>query len=281
MSTSFPIALLGFSAFERATFESFFRLAGRRQTAYQIVDDAQQAVLLVANADDPAVMRQLAGKRDEQRVLLIGASDGGTGWPLQPKPIRLMGVLSAVDEVLAPQQVRRAPAARRAAPAQPVAAPAAPAAPQPAAMADDDDILVVDDSDTALRFMQNLLRRFGFKAEVVRSGEQALERVAARPYKFVFLDVVMAGMDGYQTCRAIKQRKNPDGKPPVVVLLTSRGGAIDKIKGSLAGCDAYLVKPLEESDLVAVLTRHDTQIQRSFQQTNLGASTLNPPAKPH
>lgn len=277
MSTSFPIALLGFSAFERATFESFFRLAGRRQTAYQIVDDAQQAVLLIGNADDAAVMRRLAGKRDEQRVLLIGASDGGTGWPLQPRPIRLMGVLSAVDEVLAPQQARQAPAARRSAREQPVPAPAAPPA---AVVADDDDILVVDDSDTALRFMQNLLRRFGFKAEMVHSGEQALERVAARPYKFVFLDVMMAGMDGYQACRAIKQHKNPDGKPPVVVLLTSRGSAIDKIKGSLAGCDAYLVKPLEESALIAVLTRHDTQIQRSFQQTNLGASTLNPPAKP-
>ncbi|MCJ0765467.1 response regulator [Variovorax terrae] len=278
MNTPYPIALLGFSAFERTTFESFFRLAARRQNGYQIVDDAAQAVLLIANADDAAVLQGLLAKPPAQHVLLVGASDGGSGWPRQPRPIKLMSLLTAIDQMLVP---RAAAAPSALVPGFADTRPFAPTDRQPPAarpQPDDDGILVVDDSDTALRFMQNSLRRFGFKAEMVHSGEQALERLAARPYRFVFLDVVMTGMDGYQTCRAIKQRSYPDGKPPVVVLLTSRGGAIDKIKGSLAGCDAYLVKPLDESDLVGILSRYDTQIQRGFQHTDLGTSIPNPDA---
>jgi DNA-binding response OmpR family regulator len=135
-----------------------------------------------------------------------------------------------------------------------------------------DDILVVDDSDIALKFMQNRLSRYGFRVQLVRSGEEALSNLGNRHFKFVFLDVMMEGLDGYQTCRAIKQRKYPNGKPPVVVMLTSRGGTIDKIRGTLAGCDAYLTKPLNESELVGVLAKHDQSIQRGFQETNLGNS---------
>jgi two-component system, cell cycle response regulator len=135
---------------------------------------------------------------------------------------------------------------------------------------DFDHILVVDDSDIALKFMRNRLTRFGFHADLVSSGEEALGRMNTRPYKFVFLDVMMEGLDGYQTCRAIKQRKYSDGKPPVVVILTSRGGTIDKIRGTLAGCDAYLTKPLNERDLIAVLAKHDRNVARGFQQTYFG-----------
>jgi DNA-binding response OmpR family regulator len=83
---------------------------------------------------------------------------------------------------------------------------------------------------------------------------------------------MMEGLDGYQTCRAIKQRKYSDGKPPVVVMLTSRGGTIDKIRGTLAGCDAYLTKPLNERDLIAVLAKHDRNVARGFQETNFGSN---------
>lgn len=138
-----------------------------------------------------------------------------------------------------------------------------------------DDILVVDDSDVALKFMQKRLARYGFRAELVKSGEEALIRVATESYKFVFLEVMMGGLDGYQICRAIKQRKYSSAKPPVVVMLTSRGGSIDKIRGGLAGCDAYLTKPLNEAELLKVLSKHDAQVEKSFRDTNMGGSGLS------
>ncbi len=259
--TPHAIALVGFTSFEHSAFESFFRLA-RRQPGWRIVDDLNAAALILANADDLDVMRDLTAMAPRQPVLLIGASSRGTAWPVQPRPIKLMSVMTAMDQALSPAAKApqpKAPPRRRVpvdeVPTQPLAA--------------DDGILVVDDSETALHFMQNRLRRFGFTAELVHSGEEAIQRIAQRPYKFVFLDVMMEGMDGYQACRSIKQRYYPDGKPPVVVMLTSRTGTIDKAKGKLAGCDAYLAKPLTERDLAAVLTKFDVEIQRSFQTTRM------------
>jgi CheY-like chemotaxis protein len=118
-------------------------------------------------------------------------------------------------------------------------------------------VLLVDDSDIALKYMQNRLRHFGYECDMVRSGEEALAMVATHNYQFVFLDVMMAGLDGYQTCKAIKNNKARRGPAPVVVMLTSKGGTIDKIRGSMAGCDAYLTKPLNDKKLGAVLAKYD------------------------
>ncbi|TAG27858.1 MAG: response regulator [Burkholderiales bacterium] len=355
MSQAHRIVLVGFSSFEKVTFESFFRLAARRPPGYVLVEDPEQAHLAVVNADDAAVLRQCIAKKPAAHVLLIGAQDGGTGWMLQRRPLNLMKVLATVESLLAPSMAATVPAdltAMRSAAALPAAAPAkqmapraAPAAPASPALEarapaaahaaptqrsqgsnagvvdskmrrsvrtgagnlprfessrameglagigatrptpadsalDLDHILVVDDSDIALKFMRNRLSRFGFHADLVNSGEEALGKMNTRPYKFVFLDVMMEGLDGYQTCRAIKQRKYSDGKPPVVVMLTSRGGTIDKIRGTLAGCDAYLTKPLNERDLIAVLAKHDRNVARGFQQTNFGGNSSSGFAKP-
>jgi two-component system, cell cycle response regulator len=357
MSQAHKIILVGFSSFERVTFESFFRLAARRPPGYVLVEDAAQAHLAVVNADDPAVLRQCLAAKPAPQVLLIGSQDGGTGWMLQRRPLNLMKVLATVESLLTPQMatvpadltaLRSAPSTASLDPvARPVNSPtpalgvtqASPVPPQtvkssvstvaaatslvsPAATApaqpveaalrrsvrtgmgarrdfdnsrgndnftglsttsiapansalDVDHILVVDDSDIALKFMRNRLSRFGFHADLVNSGEEALGKMNTRPYKFVFLDVMMEGLDGYQTCRAIKQRKYSDGKPPVVVMLTSRGGTIDKIRGTLAGCDAYLTKPLNERDLIAVLAKHDRNVARGFQETNFGSNSAS------
>ncbi len=339
MSRPHKIVLVGFSSFEKVTFESFFRLAARRPPGYLLVADAAEAHLAVVNADDTAVMSQCIAAKPAPKVLLIGGQDGGTGWTLQRRPLNLMKVLSTVEALLTPadaavpsrltqpisvQPTTSVPAVNptfaasaakpptaltssslRSASAAVATAPdstmnrsvrtgagsgmdssrsgdigdfthsnigkAASQAPANSA-ADVDHILVVDDSDIALKFMRNRLSRFGFNADLVNSGEEALGKMNTRPYKFVFLDVMMEGLDGYQTCRAIKQRKYSDGKPPVVVMLTSRGGTIDKIRGTLAGCDAYLTKPLNERDLIAVLAKHDRSVARSFQETNFGTS---------
>jgi two-component system, cell cycle response regulator len=311
MTKPHKIALLGFSSFERSTFESFFRLAARRAPGYEVVTEVASAAMVIINSDDTEVLKNFK-PHSAQKTMLVGHSDGGTGWPLQQRPIKLMAVLTQVDQTLNPVVPTLQVPRSNAAPATPVRAqPAAPsvvpmpapeisaklarsvregsgtsaatrsdAAPmlgletQPPSNTPDafDDILVVDDSDIALKFMQNRLQRFGFRAHLVRSGEEALSRLTQQPYKFVFLDVMMDGLDGYQTCRAIKQRKYSSGKPPVVVMLTSRGGTIDKIRGTLAGCDAYLTKPLNETELIKVLAKHDASIERGFRSTAIGQS---------
>lgn len=332
MTQPHKIVLLGFSAFEKVTFESFFRLAARRTPGYALVGEAREADLAIVNADDAEVCQQCIAAKPCQKVLLVGAEDRGTGWPLQRRPLNLMKMLATVESLLAPPRAAAPPgstndpktgsargfasqsallsstfsptppnhskakpldaAARNSVrtgvgkprfeastSGDPMANYALSQAPKPSGM-DVEHILVVDDSDIALKFMRNRLSRFGFNADLVNSGEEALGRMNTRPYKFVFLEVTMEGLDGYQTCRAIKQRKYSDGKPPVVVMLTSLGGTIDKIRGALAGCDAYLTKPLNERDLIAVLAKHDVTVARGFQETSFGPSKYSDGSKP-
>jgi two-component system, cell cycle response regulator len=138
-------------------------------------------------------------------------------------------------------------------------------------------ILVVDDSDVALKFIHNRLSAFGFEVDKSTSGEEALVRVSDGDYAFVFLDVMMEGLDGYQTCKAIKGRRYPSGKAPIVVMLTSRGGTIDKVRGTFAGCDAYLTKPLDETRMLKVLLKHDPDLTNSISTIAAPTHMQSPP----
>lgn len=121
--------------------------------------------------------------------------------------------------------------------------------PEPAAV----HILVVDDSEVALKAMQHQLRKFNATVHFARSGDMAVTLLPKYDFHVVFLDVMMVGLDGYQTCRAIKNHKPRSGHVPAVVMLTSRGGVIDKIRGAMARCDAYLTKPIHQGDLLAAM----------------------------
>jgi twitching motility two-component system response regulator PilG len=69
----------------------------------------------------------------------------------------------------------------------------------------------------------------------------------------VFLDVMLPGADGYQICKTIKKNRLKNSVP--VVMLTSKSSPFDRVKGSLAGCDSYLTKPVEFRKLVEVLEK--------------------------
>lgn len=260
------VALLGFTAFERATFETFFRLASRRTPAYSYSETLEECDLVIADSDRESVMVQLAGFERLDKVLLVGSFRRSGAMQL-PRPMNLMAVLRALDRLAEP-----APDIYVVSDARPGSTVAASlpkhdsheavteagvlvSEPQPelepSAM---DHILVVDDSDVALRFMTKRLNRFGYEIHLARSGEEALRRMDGQQFEFVFLDVMMDGMDGYQTCKLIKKRSYPMGRPPpTVVMVTSLNGAADKMRGTLAGCDAYLTKPLVDNDLLKII----------------------------
>ena len=281
MSIRYRVAVQGFSAFERATFESFFRLAARRSPAYDFVADLAQSDYVIADADHAAAVSAVESARKQSSTVFIGARSMGVGIAHMPRPINLMNILRVLDELarkaMHPESV--GPAARP--PVNPTPGRESNADTQEhpefansvilGSNEKYDHILVVDDSDIALRFMQSRLKRFGFKAHLATSGEAAMRMIDERQFEFVLLDVMMDGMDGYQTCKTIKRHHYPAGRrAPVVVMLTSRAGAIDKIRGTLAGCDAYLTKPLVEAELVRVIGTHDEAFQRSFQSTEQG-----------
>ena len=115
-------------------------------------------------------------------------------------------------------------------------------------MREADWVLVVDDSATVREFMKGRLAPFGFNVDYAASGEEAIGLTGKRFYTCIFLDVVMPGADGYQVCKMIKSIRGV--RKSSIVMLTSRGSPFDKIRGTMAGCDAYLTKPLDEDKLL-------------------------------
>lgn len=136
-----------------------------------------------------------------------------------------------------------------------VSPPTRPTTPLPvAAPVSADWVLVVDDNQTVREFMKSKLTPFGFNVDYAETGEQAVGFTGQKHYTCVFLDVIMPGIDGYQVCKLIKSKKSIVGKT-AVVMLTSKGSPFDKIRGAMAGCDAYLTKPVNEEKLLETIVR--------------------------
>ena len=107
-------------------------------------------------------------------------------------------------------------------------------------------VLVVDDSLAIQKSLElNLLTLKGIgKIDFADSGEQALEKIEANQYDIIFLDVMMPGIDGYETCTQI--RKKPLYKKTPIVMVSAKCSPLDEVKGIVAGCTTYLTKPVQD-----------------------------------
>lgn len=113
------------------------------------------------------------------------------------------------------------------------------------------EALVVDDSAVAREHLAVFLRGHGLTAEQAGSAEEARLKLSRKNYQCMFLDINMPGMDGYTFCREI--RKHNEFRNLKIVMVTGRGGIFDKARGALAGCTAYLVKPVQPERMMTTL----------------------------
>jgi len=115
------------------------------------------------------------------------------------------------------------------------------------------DALLVDDSEIALKFLEMKLGELGLRSRGVTDSDAALAQLERHEFNYVFLDVELgpgSKLDGLALCRHIKRRSH---RPPVIAMVSAHASQTDRVRGSLAGCDAYLGKPLQPSDLLAVV----------------------------
>lgn len=112
-------------------------------------------------------------------------------------------------------------------------------------------ILVVDDEAKLLRAVAVTLREEGYEVTTARSGEEAFVAVSASVPDLIVSDIRMPRMDGYQLARAL--RSNPRTELIPVVFLTAKGERKDRLAGIRTGVDAYLVKPFDPEELLAVI----------------------------
>ncbi len=270
MSTAYRVALLGFSDFERNALGSCFRLALQRRPGYETVEALSEADFIVVDADHVQALHSVVTGGRVGDAVFVGALPprGGAAWTM--RPIDPLHVLRELDAMALQRGAVPSPApppgqrpdgatgpARRAddlAGRPPRAAPAWPQVPA------DATALIVDDSEVARHDVEQRLRRHGLRTQSARSSGEALALLARSAFEFVFLDVELGDdseLDGLALCRHLKRNHQPPGRlqAPVVVMVTAHHGEVDRVRGALAGCDAYLGKPLDDELLQRTLVQ--------------------------
>jgi twitching motility two-component system response regulator PilG len=111
--------------------------------------------------------------------------------------------------------------------------------------------LVVDDSLPVRTQMKLALRDVATHVDFAENSDEAEAFIRGGRYDVVFLDVILPGKDGYELCRMIKQ--DAEKRDTSVIMLTSNSSPADRIKGKLAGCDTYLIKPVRNAVFQEVL----------------------------
>src|SRR5262250_3073940 len=107
-------------------------------------------------------------------------------------------------------------------------------------------VLVVDDDPQIRRVLRTALIEHGYEAIDARNGEEAVERLREEKPGLIILDMNMPGMNGLETCRAIRSTSNIP-----IIMLTVRDSEADTIAALDAGADDYVTKPFSSPQLLA------------------------------
>jgi CheY-like chemotaxis protein len=113
---------------------------------------------------------------------------------------------------------------------------------------------VVDDHPVNRLVAVAQLTQLGYAADAAEDGEMALDALAQEPYDAVLLDCEMPRLDGYETCRRLRQSEG-GGRRTWVIALTAHTAAEDRERCLAAGMDDHLAKPVRAEDLAAALQR--------------------------
>ena len=271
------VDVIGFNPVERSMLASIFALAARRDPGFVQYDPATTASgsadIYLVDADNAEALNEfrMISKRSNLPAVMVGAAPGDLGFPVLARPLQWARLLQALEDTVASASGSSArkddegtlPLGRSATTpggsrSHSGAGSGAPSSPEDPAAAKKralgDTVLVVDDNATVRMFMKAKLAPFNFEVDFAETGEEAVGLTGSREYTCVFLDVVLPGIDGYQVCKLIKANKQAI-KKTAVVMLTSRSSPFDKLRGSLAGCDEYLTKPLDEDRLLEVIAK--------------------------
>ncbi len=122
-------------------------------------------------------------------------------------------------------------------------------------------ILIVDDEERMRNLISLYLSPAGFDCVPVSSGAEALEYLSKKSCELVILDVMMPDLDGWETCRKIREFSDVP-----IIMLTARTDKNDVVKGLNTGADDYITKPFDSGELLA-------RIEAVFRRTNLKQDT--------
>lgn len=246
-SPALKLIVCGFSNGERSLLAGVVKLSQRRTPRLELLDgqSVAQADVLMVDARD-ALALQWAQHEPELRGKAVLWVDGGPnlrGHTQLRRPVQWSILPMLLARALEQGPTPDAPAATVPMPLDVHAASAAAR-----------QVLVVDDSLAVRTYLRTLLEARGLQVSEADSVDGAHGALAQSAYACVFMDVLMPGTDGYEGCKQIKARRRGAAAMPVV-MLTSKASPFDRIRGKLAGCDAYITKPVDPLQLDLALAR--------------------------
>ena len=134
-------------------------------------------------------------------------------------------------------------------------------------------ILLVDDDPTNLDILRETLGGPNYRLFMARSGEEALKVARRVQPLIVLLDVVMPGIDGYETCRRLKE--DPETRDAAVIFLSALNSPTDKVRGFEAGAVDFITKPVQAEEVIARVNTH-LRIQRLLRRQLQGVTPAGP-----
>lgn len=108
-------------------------------------------------------------------------------------------------------------------------------------------IFLVEDAPDVQLIVADLLRGHGHHVIVMGDGGEALRVASEQQFDLMILDVMLPGLDGFELCRAVRERGFDGG----VLMLTARAHVDDRVEGLATGADDYLIKPFDSKELLA------------------------------
>lgn len=119
-----------------------------------------------------------------------------------------------------------------------------------------ESILIVDDNQNNIQVLFDFLKKSGYKVLVARNGQSAIDKVEYSPPDLILLDVIMPGMDGFETCQQLKSSHSQAIKEIPVIFMTALADTENKIKGFNSGAVDYITKPFQYDEVLARVRTH-------------------------
>ncbi|HBL60457.1 MAG TPA: hybrid sensor histidine kinase/response regulator [Cyanobacteria bacterium UBA8803] len=129
-------------------------------------------------------------------------------------------------------------------------------------------VLIVDDNPTNLGLLFEYLTNCGFKVFVALDGESAIDQVEYAQPDIIILDVMMPGIDGFETCIRLKDKSTTRDIP--VIFMTALGDTVDKVHGFNIGAVDYITKPIQNDEVLCRIQTHlkIRNLQKQLQEQN-------------
>jgi len=131
-------------------------------------------------------------------------------------------------------------------------------------------ILIVDDNPVNLRVMIQNLAEAGYETRIAQDGQEAIEQLELSLPDIILLDIMMPGMDGFETCEQIK--KIPSAKNIPIIFMTALSETENKVKGLKLGAVDYITKPFQHEEVLARINTHLTIRRQQVALNHLNAT---------